>query len=227
MLTTHRALIAAAILAAGCSRASSTSTIAPVPSTASSSGPNIAISGPEKARRDSAQYPYTEADINFMQGMIHHHAQAIAMSKMAPSHGASAGVQTLAGRIINAQNDEIALMQNWLRDRNLPVPDATPGPMKMKMNGMEHEMLMPGMLSDAEMKQLDAARGRQFDELFLRYMIKHHQGAVSMVSELFGTYGAAQDLTTQKLAQDANIDQTTEIERMQRMLYAILSNPSP
>jgi uncharacterized protein (DUF305 family) len=81
-----------------------------------------------KARADSARYPYTEADIQFMQGMIHHHAQALQMARMAPSHGASPAVLTLCNRIINAQNDEITFMSQWLRDRNQEVPDPVPGP---------------------------------------------------------------------------------------------------
>src|SRR5579862_1892730 len=84
-----------------------------------------------RARADSARLPYTTADIQFMTGMISHHAQAIVMANMAPTHGANPSVQTLCARIINAQNDEIALMQNWLRDRNQPVPEAKPVPMKM------------------------------------------------------------------------------------------------
>jgi uncharacterized protein (DUF305 family) len=175
-----------------------------------------------KARADSAQYPYTEADIHFMKGMIHHHAQAIEMSKLAPTNGASPAVLTLTGRIINAQNDEIALMSNWLRDRNQEVPEAKGGPMKMNHGGMMHEMLMPGMLSEEEMKDLAASRGKDFDIKFLRGMIKHHNGAVEMVKELMGTYGAAQDVLTAKLAQDVQIDQLTEIERMQKMLLSAL-----
>ena len=173
-----------------------------------------------KARADSARYPYTVADVNFMSGMIHHHAQAIIMAKMAPTHGASPAVRTLCERIINAQQDEITAMQRWLRDRNQVVPDATPG-MKMVMNGMEHDMLMPGMLSDAQMKDLDAARGPQFDRLFLTGMIQHHKGAVSMVSDLFNTFGAAQDELTFKFASDVQVDQTTEIARMQKMLFML------
>lgn len=182
-----------------------------------------------KARADSARYPYTEADIHFMQGMIHHHGQALVMAGWAASHGASPVVLTLCGRIINAQNDEIRFMQQWLRDRNQDVPPPTPGPMKMKMkmDGMEHEMLMPGMLNEAEMKELDRARGTDFDAKFLRGMIKHHTGAVDMVNELLGTYGAAQDEITAKLAQDIQIDQTTEITRMQKMLAATLGLIGP
>ena len=175
-----------------------------------------------KARADSARYPYTEADIEFMSGMIHHHAQAIAMSRWAPSHGASASVQRLASRIINAQHDEIGLMQRWLRDRNQPVPEPNPMGMTMNMNGMQHTMLMPGMLTEAQMKELDAARGTQFDRLFLTYMIQHHKGAVSMVSDLFATYGAGQDELTFKFASDVNVDQTTEIARMEKMLAGVV-----
>jgi uncharacterized protein (DUF305 family) len=174
-----------------------------------------------RARADSARLPYTAADIQFMTGMISHHAQAVVMAKMAPTHGASVAVQTLCSRIINAQNDEIALMQNWLRDRNQPVPEAKPLPMKMVMNGRVMEMLMPGMLSDEQMKQLDVARGTNFDKLFLRGMIQHHQGAITMVQQLFATPGAAQDEAVFKVANNVNVDQNTEIHRMQQMLLAV------
>ncbi len=153
-----------------------------------------------------------------MTGMISHHAQAIVMATMAPTHGASHAVQTLCSRIINAQNDEITLMQNWLRDRNQAVPEAKPLPMKMMMNGEEMEMLMPGMLSDAQMKTLDAARGISFDTLFLRGMIQHHQGAITMVQQLFAAPGAGQDDAAFKFANNVNVDQNTEIHRMQQML---------
>jgi uncharacterized protein (DUF305 family) len=133
-----------------------------------------------RARADSARNPYTDGDIHFMSGMISHHAQAIVMARWAEPNGASPSVRTLAARITNAQQDEIALMQNWLKDRALPVPEAKPMPMKMKMDGVDHEMLMPGMLSDAQMQELEAARGRDFDRLFLTYMIQHHKGAVTM-----------------------------------------------
>jgi uncharacterized protein (DUF305 family) len=156
-----------------------------------------------------------------MKGMIGHHAQALVMAGWAPSHGASPAIQTMAARIINAQRDEIALLQTWLRDRGLPVPEAKPGPMRMTMNGVEHDMTMPGMLTDAQMQELDAARGPEFDRSFLRLMIQHHQGAVAMVQELFDTPGAAQDQTVFKLASDVSADQSSEIVRMQRMLVAL------
>jgi uncharacterized protein (DUF305 family) len=171
-----------------------------------------------RARADSMRLPWTAADAHFMSAMIGHHAQAVVMAEWAPTHGASPAVRRLAERIVNAQVDEIATMQRWLRDRLQPVPEARPGPMKMTMNGVEHEMMMPGMLTEAELAQLDAARGAEFDRLFLTFMIKHHRGAVAMVKELFSTHGAGQDETVFKFASDVNVDQETEIERMQRML---------
>jgi uncharacterized protein (DUF305 family) len=168
-----------------------------------------------------SQYPITAADVHFISGMISHHAQAIIMAGWAPTHGASASIRTLCERIINAQTDEIALMQRWLRDRHQPVPEAKVAPMKMMMNGVEHDMLMPGMLSDDQMKQLDAARGIDFDRLFLRFMIQHHRGAVAMVTELFASPGAGQDEGVFKMANDIQADQTTEIDRMTRMLLTM------
>jgi uncharacterized protein (DUF305 family) len=174
-----------------------------------------------RARADSARLPWTAADVNFMTTMIGHHAQAIVMSRMAPTHGANPAVLRLAERIINAQQDEIRTMQRWLNDRLQPVPDpeqpanAMPG-----HEGMDHAM-MPGMLSAAQLKELDAARGADFDDLFLRYMIQHHKGATSMVGTLFGTVGAGQDETVFKFASDVNVDQATEIARMQRMRFEL------
>jgi len=174
-----------------------------------------------KAKADSARYPYTAADVHFMTAMIGHHAQAIVMSGWAPTHGASSSVRILAERIISAQQDEIASMQQWLRDRLQPVPDPHTMGMKMTMGGEEHVMLMPGMLTEAQMKQLDQARGPEFDRLFLKFMIQHHRGAVTMVKELFDTYGAGQDQTIFKVASDVNTDQNTEIARMEKMLFTL------
>ncbi|MEP6602269.1 MAG: DUF305 domain-containing protein [Nitrospirota bacterium] len=189
-----------------------------MPSVARAQGEVAAIA---KAKADSARYPYTDADVHFMTGMIGHHAQAIVMSQWAPTHGATSSVRILAERIINAQQDEIASMQQWLRDRLQPVPDPHTMGMKMTMGGEEHVMLMPGMLADAQMKELDMARGPEFDRLFLRDMIQHHRGAVAMVKELFDTYGAGQDQTIFKVASDVNTDQNTEIARMERMLLTL------
>ena len=180
-----------------------------------------------RARADSVRHPYTAADAHFMSSMIGHHAQAIVMSRWAPTHGASASVQTLAERIINSQRDEIATMQQWLRDRLRPVPEARATGMKMMMDGVEHEMLMPGMLTEAQMTQLDQARGPEFDRLFLTFMIQHHGGAVSMVKDLFESYGSGQDEIVFKFASDVNVDQSTEIARMQKMLAALILGIEP
>jgi len=162
--------------------------------------------------------PFSDADVEFMAGMIPHHAQAVIMAGWAPTHGARPDVAVLCERIVVGQRDEIASMQTWLRDRGQPVPDATSTKHVMKMNGMEHEMLMPGMLTDDEMTALDRARGPEFDRLFLTGMIKHHQGAIDMVDQLFKAYGAAQDETIFKFASDVYADQSTEITRMSEML---------
>jgi uncharacterized protein (DUF305 family) len=176
----------------------------------------------------SVRQPYTAADAHFMSAMIAHHAQAIDMARWAPTHGASPSLQILTERVINAQQDEIGLMERWLRDRQLPVPEARAGPMKMTMGGVEHVMLMPGMLTDDEMKQLDQARGTDFDRLFLTFMIKHHRGAVTMVEELFRSQGAALDDTVFKLASDISADQSAEIDRMQKMLFTLTTGiPTP
>ena len=219
--TPNARAIAAAVLAVIALSACSHATRTGRQPAAASQGELAAIA---KARADSVRHPYTEADIRFMSGMIHHHAQAILISRWAPSHGASASVRTLAARIINAQQDEIATLQQWLRDRRQPVPDVRS---MGEMNGAGPGMMMPGMLSEAQLKQLDAAREKEFDRLFLTFMIQHHRGAVTMVNELFGSYGAAQDETVFKLASDINVDQTTEIARMERMLFVLsLEKPS-
>jgi uncharacterized protein (DUF305 family) len=163
-------------------------------------------------------YPYSDADVDFMAGMIPHHAQAVIMAGWAPTHGARPDVAILCERIVVGQRDEIAMMQGWLRDRGLEVPDATSTKHKMKMGGMVHEMLMPGMLSDEEMVALDKSRGPEFDRLFLEGMIRHHQGAIDMVDVLFKSYGAAQDETVFKFANDVYADQGIEITKMHEML---------
>ena len=169
--------------------------------------------GPAPASpQPASRYQYTEADARFMSAMIGHHTQAMIMAGWAPTHGANASVRRLAERIMSGQQDEIASMQQWLRDRGRPVPQG---------HHPEHGHVMPGMLTDAQMKELAEARGPEFDRLFLAFMIQHHRGAVAMVKELFGTPGAAQDETVFKFANDVNVDQTTEIARMERMLSAL------
>ena len=208
-------LLATALAACGGSR-SAVQSVPPTP--ARILGDSAAIAN---AKPDATRFPHTEADVHFISAMIGHHAQAIIMAQLAPTHGASQQIRTLAGRIINAQQDEIALMQQWLRDRGQPVPEPTRTGVKMTMGGMTHDMSMPGMLTEEQLQQLDRAQGKEFDELFLALMIQHHQGAVTMVKELFSTRGAGLDETVFKLASDVNVDQTTEIARMQKMLVAL------
>jgi uncharacterized protein (DUF305 family) len=159
-----------------------------------------------------------KADVDFMAGMIPHHAQAVLIAGWAPAHGARSDVRILCERIVVGQKDEIALMQMWLSDHGQPVPATDATHHVMKMGDTEHRMLMPGMLTDAELAQLDKARGPEFDRLFLTFMIKHHEGALKMVDALFESYGGAQDETVFRLASDIWADQQAEIERMQLML---------
>lgn len=207
-----------AVVVLGACAGKTTPSAAPAPQ---SSPPPVNVAAMTKASRDSARYPYTEADIHFMSGMIAHHAQAIKMASMAPTHGAAPSVRTLCDRIINAQTDEIRLMQQWLRDRRQAVPEPNPAGMMMMMNGAQHTMLMPGMLSEEQMKELEAAHGTEFDRLFLNGMVQHHRGAIAMVKELTDTYGAAQDELVAKFSQDVQVDQGTEIVRMQQLLAVL------
>ena len=189
---------------------------------------NAEIEALYRARRDSARMRFTDADVEFVTGMISHHAQALIMSELAPTRGASQSVQTLAARIINAQRDEIALMQRWLADRGQPVPqvkiDGLNLTIEMKAPAADHAMhdmaghQMPGMLTQAQLEELAAAFGPEFDRLFLTYMIGHHAGAVTMVDDLFAVDGTGQDEAVFKLASDVQVDQITEINRMQLML---------
>ena len=188
----------------------------------SAAGPAAAeqpAQGPEpKARPDLVRAPYSQADVDFMTGMIPHHAQAVLMGGWASSHGARPDVRVLCERMVVGQRDEIEYMRNWLRDRGQPVPAADATHHRMKMNGVEHDMLMPGMLTPAELAQLDKARGAEWDRLFLTFMIRHHEGALKMVDDLFESYGALQDDDLYKYASDLYADQTIEIERMHTML---------
>ena len=166
------------------------------------------------------------ADVHFMSGMIPHHAQAVLIAGWAPSHAARNDVRILCERIVVAQQDEIRLMQYWLREHGEPVPDAKAMHMTMNMNGMQHDMLMPGMLTDEQLAALDKARGADFDRLFLAAMIAHHQGAITMVDALFAAPGAANDDMVYRFASDVYADQSTEVERMTKMLASV-PPPSP
>lgn len=183
--------------------------------------PEDILPGDPKARPELVRQPFSTADVDFMQGMIPHHAQALVMCAMAKPNGASAQLQLMCERMTISQRDEIAMMRTWLRDRGqrVPRPDATHH--TMNHGGMSHDMLMPGMLTEAEMATLKAARGRDWDRLFLTGMIKHHQGAIDMVVVLFNSHGAAQDDEVYQFAADVQADQTAEIDRMQQMLAAL------
>jgi uncharacterized protein (DUF305 family) len=185
------------------------------------SGAAAGPQGPEpKARPDLVRAPFSAADVEFMSGMIPHHAQAVLIAGWAASHGARPDVRVLCERIAVGQRDEIEFMRTWLRDRDETVPDANATHHRMKMNGMEHDMLMPGMLTPEQLAQLDKAKNAEWDRLFLTFMIRHHEGALKMVDDLFGSYGAMQDEDVYKFVSDMYADQTTEIERMQKMLGA-------
>ena len=167
--------------------------------------------------------PYTAADVHFMSGMIQHHAQAVLMAGWAPTHGASPAMRALCERIVVGQRDEMVLMRRWLDDRHEPVAQAdSPDAAHMMMPGMDSSMLMPGMLTAAQLERLDHARGPEFDRLFLQDMIRHHQGAITMVNQLFGSRGAGEEEPVFRFAANVFADQTTEIERMQRMLANFL-----
>lgn len=157
------------------------------------------------------QPPHTAADITFMQGMIHHHAQALDMTELLKTRTNSEDMKKLALRIEISQRDEIKLMQDWLRERGAEAPGE-------HAHHMPGAPLMPGMLTPEEMQRLASAKGVQFDRLFLELMIKHHEGALIMVKELFSSPGAAQEGEIFAFASDVDADQLIEIRRMSAML---------
>jgi len=163
---------------------------------------------------DLSKVQHTAADVKFMQGMIGHHSQAVEMVELLKSRTARDDMRLLGQRIEISQEDEIKMMQHWLQTRGQEVP----GPHAMHMHGAT---LMPGMLSEEEMARLSAAKGADFDRLFLEGMIKHHGGALTMVHELFETPGAGQEVEIFSFASDVDSDQRMEIDRMGAMLNAI------
>lgn len=160
---------------------------------------------------DLSSVSFTKADVQFMQGMIGHHQQAVEMVALVPTHSARDDMHKLALRIDVSQADEIKMMQRWLEVRGQDVP----GPHAMHMHGAT---LMPGMLTQPEMDRLAASKGGEFDRLFLEGMIKHHMGALTMVKDLFDTPGAGQDVEIFSFASDVDADQRAEIDRMGNML---------
>lgn len=155
--------------------------------------------------------PYTKPDVEFMQGMIAHHAQAIVMSRMAESHGANPQVLKLSNKIDQSQVPEIRIMQAWLQRNNQFSPDTSSW----------HHVMMSGMLTTAQLTELDAAKGVDFDRTYLRLMIQHHAGALKMCDDLFNTPDAAQEVDVNVFANDVVTNQTVEIGIM-RKLYSQL-----
>lgn len=164
---------------------------------------------------DLSHVQATEADVKFMQGMIGHHQQAVEMVALIPTHSTREDMRLLGHRIDLSQADEIKMMKRWLEVRHQEIP----GEHAMHMHGAT---LMPGMLTAEEMERLAAAKGAEFDRLFLEGMIKHHGGAIAMVSDLFATPGAGQEVEIFSFASDVDGDQRMEIDRMGAMLNAIL-----
>ena len=160
---------------------------------------------------------HTEADVRFMQGMIPHHAQALEMAALIAERTDHEGLRLLGRRIEISQRDEIAWMTRWLERRGETAPMMGTG----HAHGLGEGELMPGMLSREEMDALAAARGSEFDRLFLEGMIKHHQGALMMVAELFDSPGGGQETEIFRFAADVDADQDMEILRMSDMLNAI------
>lgn len=171
------------------------------------------VVGAEQAR-DLSKVQFTPADVKFMQGMIHHHAQAVDMTKLLATRTSSDDMKMLALRIELSQNDEMKMMRRWLEVRGQEAPGE-------HAHHLPGAPMMPGMLSAEEMNKLGAAKGTEFDRLFLEGMIKHHAGAITMVRELFATAGAGQDSEIYAFASDVDADQRMEIDRMAGMLAAI------
>jgi uncharacterized protein (DUF305 family) len=157
----------------------------------------------------------TATDVRFMQGMIGHHAQALEMTALLPSRTEREDMRLLARRIELSQADEITLMRRWLTTRGEAVPD-------QHAHHAHGAALMPGMLTPEEMSRLEAASGAAFDRLFLEFMIRHHDGALFMVNELFSTEGAGQEPEIFAFASDVDADQRIEIDRMSAMLLEML-----
>lgn len=210
----HLAVVLTTLATAACASSSAGTSGSP----GESSGPAIVQPGApgqearpfEGARLDDIEgADYTDADVRFMQGMIHHHAQALQMTALVPSRTSNEGFQAMARRMEISQTDEIDMMRAWLRDRGLAAPAGNPdGP----------HMMMPGMLSAEQMQRLRDTREVEFERYWLQGMIQHHGGAIVMVQELFASPGAGQESTINFFANEVDSDQVIEIQRMQQML---------
>ena len=194
------------VFAAGCRAGTATSP------------PIVQPGAPGNASRSAASVPksvsFTEADVRFMQGMIGHHAQAIEMTTLLKTRTERPDMKLLALRIEVSQSDEIRMMRQWLADRGQEVPSE-------HAHHAHGAKLMPGMLTPDEIGQLTAAKAAEFDRLFLQFMIKHHEGALVMVTDLLAQPGAAQEPEVFAFASDVEADQQVEINRMWGMLRAM------
>jgi uncharacterized protein (DUF305 family) len=164
--------------------------------------------------------PRSAKDAEFMQGMIMHHAQAVEMTALIESHTENKEIRLLGARISQSQSDEMKFMKRWLAVRGEPISPPMPEMPGMDMPGHDmssHHMLMLGMLTPKQMDALRKARGAEFDRLFLAGMIQHHQGALTMVKDLFDTAGAGQDAELFNFATDVDSGQRAEIRIMQIM----------
>jgi len=227
---------------------------APPPVAAPVTSAPVPASLPTPAVRDTVRHGYTAADVRFMQQMIHHHAQAVRMSALVPARSSRADVRALAERIDASQQAEIEMMRHWLAERHELVPDPSmPRAVHDSIMGAMHDMhdmhdmagmhdahaapnapgahdtatiLMPGMLTPAQMDALAAATGPTFDRLFLEGMIRHHEGALTMVATLLASPGAGEEAQIFGFASDVDSGQRAEIRRMQAIL-ATMSNSVP
>jgi uncharacterized protein (DUF305 family) len=160
--------------------------------------------------------PHSPADVQFMQDMIMHHAQAVEMTALIESHTQNKELSSLGARISRSQSDEIKFMKKWLAARAEPL--SRPMTHAHGMDMSKHEMLMPGMLTAEQMDALKQAKGPEFDRLFLAGMIQHHKGALTMVKDLFDSAGAGQDAELFNFATEVDTGQRAEIKIMQMML---------
>jgi uncharacterized protein (DUF305 family) len=196
----------AALVAAGIASGCQSATQAPIIRPGAPGQPSRSVSAAEAS--DLSRVGYTPADVEFMQGMIAHHAQAVEMTTLLKTRTESEDMRRMAQRIDLSQTDEINMMRDWLRARGQDVPD----------EHAHHAHMMPGMLTPEQMQKLSEARGREFDRLFLEGMIAHHQGALTMVADLLAKPGAGQASDVFEFASDVEGDQRMEIQRMSSML---------
>lgn len=202
------AAFAACLILVACHTAAPAPQVAPIVQPGAPGQPSQSIDAARAV--DLSRVRFTTADVEFMQGMISHHAQAIEMTDLLVTHTEREAMRRLGARIELSQADEITMMQEWLMARGQIAPD---------QHAHHHEaMMMPGMLTPEQMQRLAAARGTEFDRLFLEGMIAHHQGALTMVAELVKQPGAAQESEIFGFVSDVEADQRAEIERMSAML---------